>query len=361
MEVSERLKVLLVDSDQAGAMTLASGLRQRGLDIIFASDGVHTLSAARQTQPDVVVLNSQLAGGGGLAVLKRLGSNVNTAHMPVVAIIGVTETKSGEQFIASGARECVMRPVDITILETAIRRNVLQSLDFTLAPAEIIADPQRLAALEKTQLLDTAPEESFDRLARLVALLLSAPTALMSLVDRDRQFFKSQIGLGLPWAAERQTRLSHSFCQWVVAGREPVVVEDARTHPVLRSNLAIKDLGVVAYLGVPLVAHAGQAIGALCAIDSTPRLWTDDDLATLRDFAVVTEANIVLRGGDAAQASADAARLGSEGGKLQACASSIMALSRILERSGALLGHAERAELRDLIRQHGRQVNQLAG
>lgn len=76
------------------------------------------------------------------------------------------------------------------------------------------------------------------------------PVALISLVDEDRQFFVSQQGLPEPWAKARQTPLSHSFCQHVVATGDPLIVSDARENPLVCGNLAIRDLNVIAYLGL---------------------------------------------------------------------------------------------------------------
>ena len=84
-----------------------------------------------------------------------------------------------------------------------------------------------------------APDPGFDRHVRLAAEVLNAPVALVSLVDEDRQFLKSSIGVEEPWASERETPLSHSFCQHTVAQGEPLVVDDAREHPVLKANPAV--------------------------------------------------------------------------------------------------------------------------
>ena len=94
-------------------------------------------------------------------------------------------------------------------------------------------NPDRLRALSATALLDSKPEQAFDRLTRLAARVLGAPVSLVSLVDRDRQFFKSAEGLAEPWLSERQTPLSHSFCQHVVTTNAPLVVTDARDHPLV--------------------------------------------------------------------------------------------------------------------------------
>jgi diguanylate cyclase (GGDEF)-like protein/PAS domain S-box-containing protein len=157
-----------------------------------------------------------------------------------------------------------------------------------------VLDPRRLAALSASRLVDTESEEVFDGLTRLSAELLHAPVALVSLVDDRRQFFKSAVGLSEPWASRRETPLSHSFCKHVVATGKPLVVDDARLSPLLRENLAIKELGVIAYAGVPLEAK-GEAIGAFCVIEQKPRAWSDADVRLLRELGRAVEAQIALR------------------------------------------------------------------
>lgn len=158
-----------------------------------------------------------------------------------------------------------------------------------------LADPARLLAVRASGLLDTPPDEGFDRLTRIVSRLLNAPVSLISVVDENRQFFKSQHGLTEPLATTRQTPLSHSFCQHVVTSGKPLVIEDARLDPRLHDNKAVTEQGVVAYLGVPLRAPGNAIIGSLCAIDSSPRKWSDEDLSTLADIAEVVSSEIALR------------------------------------------------------------------
>ncbi len=160
--------------------------------------------------------------------------------------------------------------------------------------SSLIHDPDRLAVLEATGLLDSQPEETFDRLTRLACKILSVPVSLLSLVDRNRQFFKSYVGLPEPWATQRQTSLSHSFCQHVVATTQPLVVEDARQDPRVCDNLAVPDLEVIAYLGVPLVTRQ-QILGSFCVIDSQPRAWTPTEIEILSDLAASVATEIELR------------------------------------------------------------------
>lgn len=153
----------------------------------------------------------------------------------------------------------------------------------------------RFEALDASALLDTPPEPEFDEVTRLAARLLHTPVALMSLVDRERQFFKSAVGLPEPWATKRETPLSHSFCQYVAASGDPLIVNDARTHDLVKDNLAIPDLGVVAYLGMPIQAADGSTLGALCAIDGKSREWTEEEIEILRALAAQINNEIGLR------------------------------------------------------------------
>ena len=169
--------------------------------------------------------------------------------------------------------------------------NGTQRRQALLDAAAAVQDSDRLDALHATGLLDSDVTPSFDRLARVAAHVLNAPVALVSLVDGDRQFFKSCLGLPEPWASQRQSPLSHSFCQHAVATREPLLVDDSREHELLRDNLAIRDMGVIAYAGIPLIDADGHALGTLCVIDSQPRHWTTHQIQLLSDLAasVVTE------------------------------------------------------------------------
>lgn len=154
-----------------------------------------------------------------------------------------------------------------------------------MADERPVDDPRRLAALARSGLLDSPVEEAFDRATRLATRVIDAPIALVSIVDAGRQFFKSAVGLPEPWATQRETPLSHSFCQYVVTSGELLDVSDARQDELLRGNLAIRDLGVIAYLGAPLTDHEGHVLGSFCVIDKRSRQWTDDEHEALRDIA----------------------------------------------------------------------------
>jgi GAF domain-containing protein len=193
------------------------------------------------------------------------------------------------------------------------------TVDHTAAPAtwesSALGDRARLAALDQTG-LHAAPDAGLERFARLVTRLLDVPVSLVSLVDEARQVFPGAVGLAEPWAGDRQTPLSHSFCQHVVTSGEPLVVADAERHPLVCTNPAIRELGVAAYAGMPLVDGEGHILGSLCAIDGAPRIWADADLEVLRDLAAACSSELQLRvaasRAEAARAEAEAARADAE-------------------------------------------------
>jgi len=159
----------------------------------------------------------------------------------------------------------------------------------------LLREPDRLKALNQLELLDTPADEAFDRLTQLASKILDTPVSLVSLVDADRQFFKSFFGLSEPWASKRETPLSHSFCQYVVATNQPLIVTDARHDPVLKDNLAVNDLFVISYLGMPLTLANGVSIGSFCVIDNVPRVWEKREIEIVRELAQSVMTEIELR------------------------------------------------------------------
>ena len=154
-------------------------------------------------------------------------------------------------------------------------------------PAPRIPDdePSRLAALRALDVLDTPAEERFDRLTRLARRLFDVPIALVSLVDQDRQWFKSRAGLDAT-----ETPRDVSFCGHTILDDRPLVVpnalDDARFAD---SPLVLAEPNVRFYVGWPLKAPDGQRIGALCLMDRRPRPFGNDDLAALQDLAAMVE------------------------------------------------------------------------
>ncbi len=149
----------------------------------------------------------------------------------------------------------------------------------------------RQAALDQLRILDTPPEARFDRLTRMAARLLDAPIALISLIDRDRQWFKSSVGLDVS-----ETPRSLSFCGHAIFDKEPLVIEDARLDERFHDNpLVTGDPSIRFYAGMPLHTADGHALGTLCVIDRKPRTLGKECRQYLRDLADCIEEQISAR------------------------------------------------------------------
>jgi signal transduction histidine kinase len=151
-------------------------------------------------------------------------------------------------------------------------------------------EDQRLATLRDYRILDTAPDERFDRLTALAADLFDAPVALISLIDAERQWFKSHHGLPVS-----ETPRSISFCAHTILTDEALIVEDAAEHPLFRNNpMVLAGPHLRFYAGVALTADDGQRIGTLCIGDSKPRDFSDKDVLRLRRLAAVASDELEL-------------------------------------------------------------------
>lgn len=146
-------------------------------------------------------------------------------------------------------------------------------------------EAERACALRSLLVLDTPAEERFDRITRMARKLLGTDIALVSLVDSQRQWFKSAQGLDAP-----ETGRDISFCGHAILGEEAFVVRDARDDPRFADNpLVLGDPSIRLYAGQPLHGPDGHRVGTLCVIDREPRSLGADDLRTLKDLAITVE------------------------------------------------------------------------
>ena len=160
------------------------------------------------------------------------------------------------------------------------------------AEDSVLNDPDRLRALYDTGLLDAEPDAGYDRIVQMAAEALAVPTAAVSLVDRDRQFLANAVGLTGELAITRQTSIEDSICQYAVGTGEPLIVEDARTHPILKDHPTVTGEFLIAYAGIPLKDSAGHSIGTLCVWDNNPRQWSTGHIQILKDLATIVRERI---------------------------------------------------------------------
>lgn len=150
-----------------------------------------------------------------------------------------------------------------------------------IAPSLHPREAERLAELDEFSILDTLPEEDYDNITRLASHICGTPISLISLIDKDRQWFKSRHGL-----AVNETPREHAFCAHAIHSTEPFVIEDSREDKRFFDNpLVTNDPHVIFYAGIPLVTEAGLPMGTLCVIDDKPHHLNDDQLSALKALA----------------------------------------------------------------------------
>lgn len=143
-----------------------------------------------------------------------------------------------------------------------------------------VQEQQRVAALHKLQVLDTPPEERFDRVVRLAQRLFSVPVVMVNLIDADRQFTKAAAGF-----ETGSVPRTMSMCNNTIESDEMLEVPDALADPRFRDHPAVRARGMRFYAGAPLYAPGGERIGSLCLADQRPRALNDTEEQLLRDLA----------------------------------------------------------------------------
>ncbi len=161
-----------------------------------------------------------------------------------------------------------------------------------MASAPIPVDElERLRALESYEILDTPADEVFDKITRLACTIFNVPIALVSLVDKERQWFKSRQGL-----SACETPREMAFCTHAILDSKVYVISDAAIDPLFLDNpLVTGDPNIRFYAGAPLIAPSGQKLGTLCIIDREPRSLTDEQKSMLQDLASLVMDELELR------------------------------------------------------------------
>lgn len=149
----------------------------------------------------------------------------------------------------------------------------------------------RIAALDKYAILDTDPEQSFDDLTLLASFVCKTPIALISLVDEDRQWFKSRIGI-----EPSETSREIAFCSTAILQPDVFVVPDALADDRFRDNpLVVSDPHIRFYAGAPLINEDGFALGTLCVVDRAPRELAPDEREALKALSRLVLAQLEFR------------------------------------------------------------------
>lgn len=289
----------------AGAM-LTQLLQQQGFHAENAAAKLTSddlLETAVKSQPEAVCIS--VVAPSTLIHARHLSGRLRAAlpHLRiVVGVWGVTENMvdAGERLRSSGADEVV-----VSLAEAVIQLGKFSVvMPDAMMPAPIPANEEkRLAELAGSNLLDAVSEPIFDRVTARLVRIFEVPIALLSFIDREHQWFKSQVGLPEKVAQAQCTARSHSICGHVIASNQAIVVEDLARDRRFANNPILKAHGIRFYAGVPLHSHA-LPIGSLCILDTRPRRLTERERRLLQIIAEDVTDEIERRAGRPALAAA---------------------------------------------------------
>ena len=215
------------------------------------------------------------------------------------AIVIVTDDQALVQRESALDADWLIAPFTDSYARARIRASLLRVPCRWVRPRLPAGEEQRLRALGALDILDTEPEERFDRLTRVAAATFDVPIALVTLVDRDRQWFKSRVGIGDP-----QTPRDVSFCAHAVEANADVIVPDTLIDDRFADNPAVTGGSHIRfYAGAPLTLQDGSCVGTLCIADSRPRALRPMEVQVLHDLRDLVVAQLEAGGGNAASIS----------------------------------------------------------
>src|SRR4029077_4595357 len=248
--------VLMGVSDAGLALVLTEAARIEGVRTTHALDAASTVRMARSARPGLILVVHQPEGSDGLSVCQRLRSEQDRhlKEVPIVVVAGRERTGEG---IAAGVTQWLITPFSTQYARAQIQAWLWRSACRWIRPALPTDEERRLASLRQLSILDTPSEERFDRITRVAAAVGDVPIALVSLVDHDRQWFKSCHGLGLT-----ETSREVSFCGHVVLSRAPLIVPDTLLDDRFADNpLVTGEPRVRFYAGFPIFYTDGSCLG----------------------------------------------------------------------------------------------------
>ena len=269
-----RVLVALRATPEADAIVAA--LAADEVELVSCPDASATLDCYRAEDPHLVILDGDADGLATCRAIRALGEDGE--EVPII----VSGPTTGSDPAVS---EWLTTPFSAEYARSRIRAWLLRVESRWVRAPRPQDEDRRLAALRQLALLDSEPEERFDRLARLAAGLLQAPVSLVTLVDHDRQWFKSRVGTLI-----EETSRDASFCAHAILGDEAMIVPDALEDERFADNPIVAGPPHVRfYAGCPLTLPDGHALGTLCVLDTRPRQLSAEQRALLRDLADLVE------------------------------------------------------------------------
>lgn len=280
--------LLLVTADGALSDKIMQAIAQEPVKIVRAQNRETALRLYVDRQPRLVIIDNELPGTNAPELVQAIRSLPDAPPVETPIMILSTVAKP-DDFTLEVCTDWVQAPFSPEYARTRIRTWLMRG-EFRWVRASIPEDEaERLAALRALNLLDTPPEDRFDRYTRIAAALFNAPVALVTLVDADRQWFKSCVGTDMTESSREV-----SFCAHALHRRDVMVVPDAildkrfADNPVVTGGPRIRF-----YAGVPLFLPDNHCVGTLCVLDQRPRLFSEDDIRLLADLGKMVELELL--------------------------------------------------------------------
>jgi phosphoribosyl 1,2-cyclic phosphodiesterase/CheY-like chemotaxis protein len=274
--------VVVGAADSALAAQVSEAVLADGLPVVLGRSGGGAVEAVEAARPSVVLLEHAPGRIDGIAACRAI-RRLPTGRADELPVILVSTRKDRAREPEPDVTERLEAPFSTSYLQARLRAWVLRQASRWQRAEPPPDEERRLAALHALGILDTPAEERFDRLTRLAAALFDVPIALVSLVDRDRQWFKSRHGLGL-----LETHRDASFCAHALLREEVMVVPDARLDDRFAHNpLVTGPPRLRFYAGYPLSDAGGACFGTLCLNDTRPRELDGTKLDLLRDLGAL--------------------------------------------------------------------------
>ena len=286
-------RTALIATDPEPARVLTAAIAADGSPLVVAADVHALLRKVTEDRPAVVILQRRFAGSDAIELTRAIRA-MNPADPTTPAIV-IVAARQDEMDIDAGNRagvtDWLLWPFKETYARTRMQSWVLRE-PLRWQPAPLPENEgRRLDALHALNLLDTPPEERFDRYTRIAAQLFDVPIALVSLIDTDRQWYKSRHGIELT-----ETPRDTAFCAHTILDNAVLQVPDAlQDARFADSPYVAGEPRVRFYAGAPLAAADGSLLGALCVVDRRPRQLDEQQLGLLRDLANLVQAELAVR------------------------------------------------------------------
>ncbi len=283
-------------------LVFLAGLPANDRDILVAAanaDGIPNVSevaidqlkeAVQGSHPSLLFLGDALPDPVALCAEIRALPDEAAKELPII-IVSNQSRVPGDANESAGVTDWLTRPYSLQYARSRLRawlmRSMLRWRKAALPPDE----EERLAAVHRLGLLDTDAEERFDRHARIAAAAFGAPIALVTLIDRERQWYKAHYGFDFS-----ETSREMGFCSHAILQNDPLIVNDALRDDRFADNpVVIGDPHVRFYAGIPLHAADGARVGAFCIVDTKPRSLSAVQLGMLKDIARLIEEELKPR------------------------------------------------------------------